>query len=435
MADIRAFRGVRYNLARVGALSDVVAPPYDVIGPELQDQLYARHPANVVRVELNKERPTDDDRENRYTRAARNVHDWRADGTLVEDPQPSIYVLHQRFEAEGRLYTRRGFLARLKLEPFGEGRVFPHEETMPGPKADRLRLFHATGMNVSPVFGLYPDSENEVQELLEAATRGRTPLDAVDHLGVVSHVWPISDLEVVTRARALMGPKPIFIADGHHRYETSVRYRDERRAAGSVRDDESIANFVLMACVGMSDPGLVILPTHRLASGLAELDAAKLRDALSSEFDVEDIGVGASACRAAWGLIEADGSQNVLGFGTVADGRWMLARLRGTATMDRLVPHHSPAWRGLAVSILHELAIGRLLAGTLRSDKPQFRYVHLIGEVLESVAARACDLACLVPPATMDHVQQIASSGERMPAKSTYFYPKLLTGLVFNPIA
>jgi uncharacterized protein (DUF1015 family) len=435
MADIRAFCGVRYNLARVGALSDVVAPPYDVIGPELQDALYARHPANVVRMELNKERPGDDDRENRYTRAGRHVHDWRADNTLVEEPHPSLYVLHQRFEAEGRAYTRRGFLARLKLEPFGEGRVFPHEETMPGPKADRLRLFHATGMNVSPVFGLYPDSENEVQELLESAVRGRTPLDAVDHLGVVSHLWPISDLEVVTRARALMGPKAIFIADGHHRYETSVRYRDERRAAGAVRDDESNANFVLMACVGMSDPGLVILPTHRLVSGLAGLDVSKLRDALGAEFDLEDVGVGPAACREAWALIEADGGQNLLGFGAVADGRWMLARLRGTATMDRIVPQHSPSWRGLAVSILHELVIGQLLVGRPTSTKPQFRYVHLVSEVLEGVAARTCDLACLVPPATMDHVQQIASSGERMPAKSTYFYPKLLTGLVFNPIA
>src|SRR3990172_517657 len=176
MANIRAFRGWRYNLASVGELSEVVAPPYDVIGPKLQDALYARHPANVVRLILNRQQPGDTEGENRYTRAARHLHQWKLDGTLQQDPDPAIYVYHQDFAVEGRQVTRRGFLARLKLEPFGSGQVYPHEETMPGPKADRLRLFHATGMNLSPIFGLYPDPHNEVQELLEHATRGRTPL-------------------------------------------------------------------------------------------------------------------------------------------------------------------------------------------------------------------------------------------------------------------
>jgi uncharacterized protein (DUF1015 family) len=325
-------------------------------------------------------------------------------------------------------------LARLKLEPFGQGQVYPHEETMPGPKADRLKLYHASGMNISPVFGMYPDRENEVQELMEDAIRGRTPLEAVDHLGVVSRLWPLSGHEVVSRVQGRMGPRPIFIADGHHRYETAIRYREDRRAVGAVRDDESPANFCLMMCVGMSDPGLVILPTHRLIGGLSGLRSEKLRSLLDGEFEIEDVGEGDAACREAWELIEADGGQNVLGLGTVADGRWLIGRLRGTATMDRLVPQHSTAWRELGVSILHELVLGELLRGQFATG-PSFRYVHLIDEVLESTSSKSCDLACLVPPATMQHVEQIASTGERMPAKSTYFYPKLLTGLVFNPIA
>jgi uncharacterized protein (DUF1015 family) len=231
-----------------------------------------------------------------------------------------------------------------------------------------------------------------------------------------------------------MGPRPIFIADGHHRYETAIRYRDDRRTAGAVGDEESPANFCLMMCVGMSDPGLVILPTHRLVGGLSGLRSEKLRSLLDGEFEIEDVGEGDAACREAWELIVADGGQNVLGLGTVADGRWLIARLRGTATMDRLVPQHSPAWRGLGVSILHEVVLGELLRGHFASG-PLVRYVHLIDEVLESTSSKSCDLACLVPPATMRHVEQIASTGERMPAKSTYFYPKLLTGLVFNPIA
>jgi uncharacterized protein (DUF1015 family) len=433
MADIRAFRGWRYNLARVGELSAVVAPPYDVIGRELETELLARHPANVVRVELGKE-ASNDPGDERYTRAARHLHDWKRNGTLIEESDPAIYVCHQQFEIEGRSYTRRGFLARLKLEPFGQGQVYPHEETMPGPKADRLKLYHATGMNISPVFGMYPDRENGVQEFLEHAIRGQTPHDAVDHLGVVSRFWPLCDAEAVSRVQGLMGPRPIFIADGHHRYETAVRYHDDRRAAGAAREDDSPANFCLMMCVGMSDPGLVILPTHRLVTGLGGLKAEKLRSLLEAEFEVEDIGDGDAACREAWELIEADGNQNVLEFGTVADGKWLIARLRGSATMDRLVPQHSAIWRGLGVSILHELVLGQLLRGQF-ADGPAIRYVHMTEEVLQSTAGKACDLACLVPPATMEHVEQIAATGERMPAKSTYFYPKLLTGLVFNPIA
>jgi uncharacterized protein (DUF1015 family) len=435
MADIRAFRGWRYNLARVGELSDVVAPPYDVIDSELEQRLLERHAANVVRAELGKEPPGGVADDARYERAARCLHDWKQDGTLVEDSEPAIYVVHSRFDVDGRAFTRRGFMARLKLEPFGAGTVYPHEVTMPGPKADRLKLYRATGMNVSPVFGMYPDRANEVQELIEDSIRGRTPLEATDHLGVVSRMWPLTGDEMVGRVRALMGPRPIFIADGHHRYETAIRFREDARAAGAVRDDGSPANFCLMMCVGMNDPGLVILPTHRLFSGLSGLRSNSLLERLSEEFEVERAGVGEAGCVATWELIEADGGQNVLGFGTVADGEWLFARLRGTATIDRLASQHSAAWRELGVSILHELVAGELLRGQFSAAGAPLRFVHLIDEVLDVFAARQCDLACLVPPATMDHVQRIASAGERMPAKSTYFYPKLLTGLVFNPIA
>jgi uncharacterized protein (DUF1015 family) len=232
-----------------------------------------------------------------------------------------------------------------------------------------------------------------------------------------------------------MGSRPIFIADGHHRYETALRYRDDRQAAGFVRDSDSPANFCLMLCVGMSDPGLVILPTHRLISGLAGLDATSLEAMLAEEFEVERVGDGPAACRSTWELIEADGGQGVLGVGTVADGKWLLARARDTGTMRRLMPQHSADWHSLGVSILHELILGHLLRSQFPAKQLQLRYVHLVSEVLDVVGGRGCDLAFLVPAATMNHVQRIASTGERMPAKSTYFYPKLLTGLVLNPIA
>src|SRR5271165_712969 len=219
MAEIRAFRAFRYDLGRVGALSDVIAPPYDVIDPALQQTLYNRSPYNVIRLILNKEMPTDTEADNRYTRSAALLRDWQAEDVLVQDSARSLYVYQQDFEVEGARYTRRGFLARVRLEPFGNGQIYAHEQTLAGPKADRLRLFHATGMNLSPIFGLYPDVEGATNALLDETVRRMLPLEAIDHLGVVSRLWPVTDQHVVSTLSGLLSPKPVFIADGHHRYE------------------------------------------------------------------------------------------------------------------------------------------------------------------------------------------------------------------------
>jgi uncharacterized protein (DUF1015 family) len=436
MADIRAFRACRYDLGRVGSLADVVAPPYDVIDPALQQALYDRSPYNVIRLILNREEPTDTEADNRYTRSARCLRDWQDEHVLTQDSARALYVYHQDFEVEGRRHTRKGFLARVRLEPFGQGRIYPHEETLAGPKADRLKLFRATGMNLSPVFGLYPDEGGAVQARLDAAVARALPLEATDHLGVVNRLWPVTDQQAVSAVTGLLGPKPVFIADGHHRYETGLRYLEERRAAGEVRDAEAPANFILMMLVSMSDPGLVILPTHRLVSGLGGLTAEQVRSVLAPHFEVETVGRGEKGARDTWAWIEADGGQDVLGLGTTGDGGeavWQTARLRSPETMASLAANHSPAWRGLAVSVLHVLVLDHLLAPRWRPC-PACRYVHLLREVLEAVAARQCDLAVLVPPARMSHVEQIAGNLEKMPPKSTYFYPKLLSGLVFNPL-
>jgi uncharacterized protein (DUF1015 family) len=431
MPEIRPFRGVRYEIARVGALTDVVAPPYDVIDPALQDRLYEASPHNIIRLELNREEPGDGPEQNRYTRAARFLKDWLRDGSLRQDDHPALYVYHQTFEVEGQTHTRKGFLARVRLEPFGQGRIYPHEETLSGPKADRLALFNATRYNLSPIFGLYPDTENEVLRAVETGIRDRTPLEATDHLGVRNQLWPVLDQEVHTVVQGLMGAKPIFIADGHHRYETGLKFRNDLEASGDLAGPDDPANFCMMMLVGMSDPGLLILPTHRLVSGFPGLTAAALTERLAPEFEVREAGEGESGCRAAWEEIETAGGQDVLGFGTIADGRWVTARLRSDATMDRLAPQHSADWRSLGVSILQELVLKELLG---QAGTASCRYVHLVREVLDDVAKRGCDLACLVPPAGMDHVESIASNLEKMPPKSTYFYPKLLSGLVLNPL-
>jgi uncharacterized protein (DUF1015 family) len=255
-------------------------------------------------------------------------------------------------------------------------------------------------------------------------------------LGVVHRLWPLTDQQLVSRLTGLLGPKPIFIADGHHRYETGLKYLEERRAARDPQaiQPDSAANFILMMLVSMSDPGLVILPTHRLISGLPTLTSEHLRNLMSKHFLMEKIGRGEEGARNTWDLLEAEGSQEALGFGTVGDGVWQIGRFIGDPKiMEKLSSEHSLEWRSLAVSLLHVLVLSKLLSEEFRRPL-ELRYVHLLQEVHEAVTSKSCQLAVLVPPATMQHVEQIAGNREKMPPKSTYFYPKLLSGLVFNPL-
>lgn len=433
MADVQAFRGVRYDLGHVGALGDVVAPPYDVIDATLQDRLYERSPFNVVRLILNRESAADTEHDNRYTRSAETLKDWLRDRILVQDSARTLYVVHQEFEVEGHRHVRKGFMARVRLEPFGTGGIFPHEDTMPGPKADRLKLFRATAMNLSQVFSLYPDPQGIVQETLERAVGRALPLQATDHLGVVSKMWPVTDQHAVTSVTGLMGPRPLFIADGHHRYETALKYLEECRGAGEAQDPNAPANYVLMNLVSMQDPGLVILPTHRLVSAVGNLSAEQLTGLFGAGFDIETVGTGPDAAHLTWDMIEADGSQELFGLGTSADNVWSLARFKDNSLMAQVAADHSPGWRGLAVAVLHRLVLEKLFPESGHTQ-PKCQFVHSLKEVNDVVAAHGCQLAVLVPPATMGHVEQIAGNREKMPPKSTYFYPKVLSGLVFHSL-
>jgi uncharacterized protein (DUF1015 family) len=434
MAEIQPFRGLRYDLKHVGSLSNVVCPPYDVISPQLQEALYKQHPANFIRLELNREEPGDNPSSNRYTRAARFLKQWRSEGVLIEEAHPAVYVYHQVFDHGGQTVARRGFMARCRLERFGQGNVFPHEETMSGPKQDRLLLTRACKANLSQIFGLYPDPGNEVQELLERHIAGQTPIEATDHLGVVHRLWIVTDNEVISTLVGLMGPKPLFIADGHHRYETACNYRDElAEAAGGQLPPDHPANFVLMMSVGMTDPGLVVLPTHRLFRGLPPLASSELIERLGECFSTRIAGEGTDLAAPVWDEIKTEGEQGTLGLFTQADERWVLARLTeaGRRQMAAIASDHSPAWQGLGVAILHRLVIETLLQA---ADLPNPQYVHLVDEVVEGLDSGEFPLAALVMPATVEHIRFISQQAERMPAKSTYFYPKLLSGLVVNPL-
>jgi uncharacterized protein (DUF1015 family) len=433
MPEIQAFRGVRYNLGRVGALSDVVTPPYDVIDDQLQDHFYKLHPNSFIRIDLNKMEPADDDeKSNRYTRAAKFCRQWRDEGVFLTEADPAIYVYHQEFTADGTTFVRKGFLGRQRLTRFGEGQVFPHEETLPAAKVDRLMLMVTTKANLSPVFGLYPDPQCEADTLLDQAVAGKTPLVATDHLGVVHRLWPVTDVAVISKLSAIMGPKPIFIADGHHRYETACNYRDQIYDSGFL-SPEHAANYVLMMCVAMDDPGLIVMPTHRLFKGVPSLTSAELSAKLSPCFTTRPAGRGPEAAKTVWEDIETGGQQGAIGLYTQKDGTWVIATITdaGKARMAEVAKDHTEAWQSLGVSLLHRLVIGDLLGC---KDLPKPGYVHLIEEVTEGLKTGEYPLAAVVMPATVEHVRTISMGGERMPAKSTYFYPKLLSGLVINPL-
>ncbi|MDA7977957.1 MAG: DUF1015 domain-containing protein [Pirellulales bacterium] len=433
MAVVQAFRGIRYDLGHVGNLADVVAPPYDVISDAMQDELYDRHPANVVRLILNREEPGDDEASNRYQRAAKFFRDWQRQGVMFTESDPALYVYHQEFEFGGQRYTRRGFMARVKLEPFGEGQIYPHEETMSGPKADRLKLTTACQANMSQIFGIYPDQANETQQHLESVVGNSVGVQATDHLGVVHKLWPVTDLDVIGKVTSSMADRPMFIADGHHRYETACNYRQSLADAGELTPEHP-ANYVLMMCVAMEDPGMVVFPTHRLFRGLPNLDSTTLAAALGDCFTTRVTGEGSDLGQRVWNEVESAGDQGTLGLFTVADERWTLASITdaGREKMASVAGDHGDDWRGLGISLLHRLLLETLLDA---KELPKPTYVHQVDEVIEELdGGDEYQLAALVMPPTVDDIRRISERVERMPAKSTYFYPKLLSGLVINPL-
>ena len=435
MPQICAFRGWRYNLERVGRLGDVVAPPYDVIGPELQEALYEKHPCNVVRLILNRRNDTDTDGDDSYTRSADDLNRWQQEQVLVRDAGPALYVCRQTFQIDGQPRIRGGLMAAVRIEDLGQGHIYAHERTLAAPKQDRLRLTRATGMNLSPVFGLYPDLKGHVLGALRAGL-AKPAMSAEDADGVRSDLWPVTLPARIAKAEQRLANTPVFIADGHHRYETACAYRRELADAGQLTDPNHPANFVLMMLVAMSDPGLAIQPTHRLVGGLGPVTHDGLRGALGDGFACDVVGEGIDVAHLAWTTLQQRGQSTALALYTAADRTWMIARLKDPALMEQTVPDHSPAWRLLGVSLLHSLVLDRLVMPRFgREAEPELAYVHLLDDVEKQLATDRYQMGALVLPATMDDVQKIAAGMETLPPKTTYFAPKILSGLVMHDLS
>jgi len=434
MADVRPFRALRYNTADPLSLALVTAPPYDCIAPEAREELYRTHPHNVVRLILGRDEPGDDDGHNRYTRAADFLEKWKRAGILVRDAEPSLYLYQQEFQVEGRSYRREGILARVGLEEFGTGKVFPHEETVEEPLRDRLRLLRAVRANLSPIFSLYPDPDNLVPDLFHEVVRDEALAQTVDADGVVHRLFASSDAGLAERVAETLADAPLYIADGHHRYEVAQAYRRELQEAGQDVGPDHPAAFVLMLCVSMHHPGLAILPAHRVLRGLGDLTADRLRQASRRHFAWQEFaGVEATSPRLREHLRQAPA--HTLGLWTRDTSKAFLLTLKRPDVMDRLAPEKSEAWRRLDVAILERVLLGEDLPQAVDdADGLRRQYVHLAQEAFDAVHEGDADAAVLLKPLPVESLQQVADAGERMPAKSTYFYPKALSGLVMNPL-
>jgi uncharacterized protein (DUF1015 family) len=433
MAHIEPFRALRYDPTRV-SIPEVVTQPYDKITPEMQDGYYAASPHNLVRVILGKEHASDHTGDSRYTRAARFYQDWRQQGIFLQDAEPSLYVYVQRFTVPGGTaeLERRGIIALGRIEDYASGVVFRHEKTLAKPKADRLELLRATRAHFGQLFMLYSDPEVEIDSLL--APSGKPDLETVDEYGVSHRVWRMADPGLVNLVRDKMRDKKLIIADGHHRYETALNYRNQisstGNSAGSPSASAALAphELVMMTLVNMDSPGLVILPTHRVVYGLPSFSSAAFKEGASVYFSVEEVDASVDAARAAVILRQAGRIGTAL-LAVMADRVFLLDRARSVPA--EVFTGWSLRQQALDVVQLHTC----LLEGVLKiseeavREQKNVRYIRDIGEAMAQVRSGAANVAFLMNPARMSQVRDIAFAGEVMPQKSTDFYPKLLTGL------
>ncbi len=434
MPDVRAFRALRYDPETVGDVGKVVAPPYDVIGPDLHRELLARHPRNAVRLDLPQEEPREEPDE-LYRRAARTLGAWRSDGTLLKDPRPSVYVYEQTYlvPGTGMERTQRGFFARLRLEPFGPGSsVLPHERTLSGPKEDRYRLLRATGVNTSPVVGLYEDASRAAARAMASIAAEVPAADVTDDDRVRHRLWVVAEEGDGSAAAVLLAAAsagPLYIADGHHRYETAVRYRDERRTASTEQDPAF--DFVLMLFLDAADQ-LTVLPTHRVVRGMGDEGVTRLAARLPELFAVSASTVDTVVARfEAAGQLSGGGGRFAL---LARDGAWLLEARR--EVFAGLGGRGGTSARDLDVSMLAAAleSIAGIDAAAVAGGE-RITYCKSAGEAAGLVASGTggADAAFLLEPTPVASILAVARDGDVMPQKSTYFYPKALTGLVLNP--
>lgn len=435
MADVQPLRGIRYASERVSDLAGVITPPYDVISTEEQARYYQRNPYNIIRLELGRDESNDTTLNNRYSRAATTLAEWRVEGVLREDSSPRYYCYQQVFSYGQQTYTRTSLLARVRLEPWEAGVVLPHEHTMAKPKSDRLKLMQACATNFSPIMSLYEDPQGRMRKLL-GAYAASAEVQVTDEVQEEHRLQPITDVEQIALIQNFFEERHLYIADGHHRYETALNYREDVRAMRKHLPADDAANFVLMALIDIDDPGLLVLPTHRLVAHLEE----RALNALSSQqlgrfFTVREMAIGDYPPEAPLQMLAQARDAAPTFVICTAEQSWLISlNEQGKARMEE--SGHSAAWNELDVAVAHTLVLEDLL-GLNAADLTAGTHVSFTRDArqaLQAVQDKEAQVALLLNPTRVRQICDVAEANDRMPQKSSYFYPKLSTGLVINPL-
>jgi uncharacterized protein (DUF1015 family) len=452
MAVIVPFRGISYNPQKINDLSKVVAPPYDVISSQEQDALYQRHPQNVVRLILNKETPQDHPKDNRYTRSAALYQAWQKEEILARAPKPQFYFLQEEFSpsilpagqtssTSGKI-LRQGFIGLIRLEEYSAKVVLPHEKTQTKPRADRLALMDACQANFSQIYSLYADEKGVMGGIYKQVFSSGTPVfDVTDSEGVRRKLWMASDPGILKQVREITKPKQIYIADGHHRYETALAYREGQRKKFPKGTGRETYNFTMMYFAAMEDPGVFILPTHRVVTNLDNFDARSFLDQLGSDFSMEAFDYQprnekAVRDRLLQQLAARSGKERVLGMQVKGWKKYFLLALKDDQAIDRAEPRIVPSLKALDVNLLHLPILQKCLnirPQDLAASKKVI-YFKDPGEAAAAVQSGEGQIAFFLNPTRTYQVRDVSLAGETMPSKSTFFYPKLLSGLVINPL-
>ena len=425
MADVQPFRGIRYDAVEDGDLSRLLCPPYDVISKKLQGRLHDSSPYNAVRLELGLDSPDDSDDCNRYTRAAALLDEWLDNGVLRHEDRPSFYLLREEFPHRGSRSRRLSLIARVRLEELSAGVILPHEFTSPAPKKDRHALLTATQANLSPIMSVYRDRTGHLGDLIDAVA-ARTPIAEASHEDVGITLWSIQDEAETSAITRALSDAPIYLADGHHRYETALQYREERRSAGAAGGPQ---DFIMMSLLEIAMPGLIVLPYHRLVRGLSQEQTDELSRRVEESFEVEPVDVqGGDAAAALEERLEAVESGRIA-LGLLSDGGASASLL---TQRDTPGPSSSPLKRCVTWVVGSKLLSPVLGSEAEAVDRGMLHYTHDSAEVAQAVTAGVFQLGLVLPPTSLDLFEDVVLSGERMPIKSTYFSPKLPTGLVIN---
>ena len=432
MLRIAPFRGVFYNPKKFRDLSKVIAPPYDVISKEEQEKLYKKSPHNFVRLDLSQEPDS-------YNAVAQLLGEWRSQGILERDETPALYFLSHRFKLKsGEQKLRHGFFALVQLQELDGGDIRPHEKTLDAPKEDRLKLMLACQAQLSPIFALYDDAKQGINRMLVVAVEGVAPFVEVElDNGDECKLWRIADSAIIEKVQRAMQEQTLLIADGHHRYEATLRYRDQmRRERGQFTGNEAF-NYIMAYCANMSDDNVVILPTHRLVRGFAHKPFLQLEEALQTYFYVEQhpkTPDGKSSFLKA--LTRAAKKHRVIGASFKRDPRYLILRLKNKRLMQRMAKELSAPLRELDVSTLHLLVLEHILAMSPEQQVSgeTIRYSQDEEAVLQALEKEDYQAAFILAATKKEEIQAIVAGGEKMPQKSTYFYPKLSSGLIVNQI-